>query len=122
MRMYWAARTTMRLRQLAQFADTPRQLGGRTPSSSTKNQPQSPQRGYTPNQPRKDARGRSRESSRESHTDVAIMKKTSNGEQRTRVDGYQENTSRALSPVTIEIDYFCVRLGRVYTMKQYPFR
>lgn len=100
MRMYWAARTTIQLLQVAQYADTLMQQGGSALSSSTKTQPQSPGRGYTCNQLQRDVCGRSHESQKESYAVVAIVETASVGKQRTRIDGYQETTCRASTPTT----------------------
>lgn len=67
MRMYRAARPTVHLRHLAQYAGTLKLLGGSPPSSSTITQLWSPRRVYARNQPRRSTRGHSRESCRKDY-------------------------------------------------------
>lgn len=119
--MCWAARPTIPLRQLVQYAYTLKQLEGSTPSSSTKAQRRSPRRGYASDQPQRGACERSRESCKENNAVIASVKTTSNGEQKSRGSGYQRTTRRASSPTMPELGYCCVCLGRDYTKKRCPF-
>lgn len=117
MQTYWVAQSTMHPRQLAQYADTLTQFGGRTLSSSTTIQPGSLRQDYARNQPQKDAFERGHETCNERYAVVAPSETTSNGEQRTRADEYQQSTSRALLRRTPKLCHSRVSLGHDYAME-----
>lgn len=117
--MYWAARPNMQLCQLDRYSDTLIQVGGSTPSSLTKIQPQLSQRGYARNQPQRPTRGRGCESCRENYTAVAPVEATSKSEHKTHVIGNHGTIHGASSPVTPKLGYCHVCLVCDHTMERY---
>lgn len=120
MQMYWTVQPILHHCQRAQYSDPRMLVKGDIPSSSTKIQPQSPRRRYARSHPRRGTCRRCHESSTESYADVASVKTMSNGEQKSRVNGYQGTICRVLSQVASKLGYFSVWLRHSHRIKRCP--